>query len=292
MPEPLLPTAVSVKSSTDEDKLLHGLARIAAEDPTVRVEVDPATEQMIIWTIGGQQLEVLLDRLRTRSGVEVLTHPVRVALRETLRAPAEGLGRHVKQSGGHGQFAVAHIEVEPLPEGSGFQFVDKVVGGTVPRQYISSVEKGIRQQLDRGVAGQPMVDLRVTLIGGKSHSVDSSDAAFQMAGALALREAAGTAGVQVLEPLDSVLITVDDSYVGAVLADLSSRRGRVRGTTSVTAPGISDRSEVLAEVPAIELTNYATELRSLGHGTGTFTREYLRHTPAPDAVLTRLASKE
>ncbi len=288
IPEPLLPTAISAKSSTDEDKLVQGLARIIAEDPTVRVEVDPATEQMIIWTIGGQQLEVLLDRLRTRSGVEVLVQPVRVALRETLRAAAEGLGRHVKQSGGHGQFAVAQVEVEPLPGGTGFEFVDKVVGGAVPRQYIPSVEKGIRHQLDRGVAGHPMVDLRVTLVGGKSHSVDSSDAAFQLAGALALREAAKTAGVQILEPLDAVVITVDDDFVGAVLADLSSRRARVRGTASVTVAGRTARTEVQADVPSIELTRYAAELRSLGHGTGSFTREYLRHTPAPDAVLDRL----
>ena len=288
IPEPLLPTAISAKSSTDEDKLVQGLARIIAEDPTVRVEVDPATEQMIIWTIGGQQLEVLLDRLRTRSGVEVLVQPVRVALRETLRAAAEGLGRHVKQSGGHGQFAVAQVEVEPLPEGTGFEFVDKVVGGAVPRQYIPSVEKGIRHQLDRGVAGHPMVDLRVTLVGGKSHSVDSSDAAFQLAGALALREAAKAAGVQILEPLDAVVITVDDDFVGAVLADLSSRRARVRGTASVTVAGRTARTEVQADVPSIELTRYAAELRSLGHGTGSFTREYLRHTPAPDAVLDRL----
>ncbi len=290
VPEPLLPTAISAKSSTDEDKLSQGLSRIVAEDPTVRVEMAEATEQLVIWTVGGRQLEVLLDRLRARSGVEVLTHQVLVALRETVRAPAEGLGRHVKQSGGHGQFAIAQIQVEPLPEGAGFEFVDKVVGGAVPRQYIPSVEKGVRHQLDRGVTGHPMVDVRVTLVGGKSHSVDSSDAAFQMAGALALREAATAAGIQVLEPLDSVVITVDDDFVGAVLADLSSRRGRVRGTA--TAAGVAGRSEVLADVPSIELTRYAAELRSLGHGTGAFTREYQRHIPAPDTVLDRLAGKQ
>ena len=248
MPEPLLPVAISARSSSEEDKLVQGLARLQAEDPTVRVEVNPATEQLLMWTMGEQQLDVLLDRLRNRAGIEVIVEPVRVAVRETVRAAAPGLGRHVKQSGGHGQYAVAQIEVEPLPQGGGFEFVDRVVGGAVPRQFIPSVEKGIRTQLDRGVNGHPMVDLRVILVGGKAHSVDSSDAAFQMAGSLALKEASHAAGVQVLEPMDSVTITVDDDYVGAVLADLRPRRGRVRGTE----PAGAGRSAVLAEVPEVE----------------------------------------
>lgn len=286
MPEPLLPVAISARSSSEEDKLVQGLARLQAEDPTVRVEVNPATEQLLMWTMGEQQLEVLLDRLRVRAGIEVMVQPVRVAVRETVRVAANGLGRHVKQSGGHGQYAVAQIEIEPLPEGGGFEFVDRVVGGAVPRQYIPSVEKGIRHQLERGVNGHRMVDLRVTLVGGKAHSVDSSDAAFQMAGSLALREASHAAGVQLLEPMDSVMITVDDDYVGAVLADLASRRGRVRGTE----PSSVGRTAVAAEVPEVELTRYAIDLRSLAHGTGTFSREYLRHSPAPDHVLDRLTA--
>jgi elongation factor G len=286
MPEPLLPVAISAKSSSEEDKLVQGLARLQAEDPTVRVEVNPATEQLLMWTMGEQQLEILLDRLRTRAGIDVVVQPVRVAVRETVRSAAQGLGRHVKQSGGHGQYAVAQIEIEPLPQGGGFEFVDRVVGGAVPRQFIPSVEKGVRHQLERGINGHPMVDLRVTLVGGKAHSVDSSDAAFQMAGSLALREASHSAGVQLLEPLDSVTITVDDEFVGAVLADLASRRGRVRGTEPVAA----GRSSVLAEVPEVELTRYAVDLRSLAHGTGSFSREYLRHAPAPEHVLERLTA--
>ncbi len=285
-PEPLLPVAISARTSSEEDKLMQGLARLQAEDPTVRIEVNPATEQMVLWTMGEQQLDVLLDRLRTRSGVEVAVEPVRVAMRETVRKPASAQGRHVKQSGGHGQYAVAQIEVEPLPQGGGFEFVDRVVGGAVPRQYIPSVEKGVRAQMDRGVSGYPMVDLRVTLVGGKAHSVDSSDAAFQMAGSLALKEASHAAGVQLLEPMDSVTITVDDEFVGAVLADLASRRGRVRGTE----PGEPGRSSVLAEVPAVELTRYAIDLRSLAHGSGTFSRQYLRHAPAPEHVVEKLKS--
>lgn len=288
MPEPLLPVAISARTSSEEDKLVQGLARLQAEDPTVRVEVNPATGQLLMWTMGEQQLEVLLDRLRTRAGLEVAVSPVRVAIRETVRQAGSGLGRHVKQSGGHGQYAVAQIEVEPLPEGGGFEFVDRVVGGAVPRQFIPSVEKGVRAQLDKGVTGHPMVDLRVTLVGGKAHSVDSSDAAFQLAGSLGLREAAQAAGIQLLEPMDSVTITVDDEYVGAVLADLAAKRGRVRGTESAG----DGRSSVLAEVPELEFVRYAIELRALAHGTGTYHSQYLRHAPAPDHVVTRLQAQE
>jgi elongation factor G len=278
MPEPLLPTALLAKSSSDDDKLMQGLARIVAEDPTIRVEVDPATHQMVVWAMGESHLDVITDKLRARHSLELDSEPVKVALQETLTKPGAGHGRHVKQSGGHGQYAVCDIEVEPLPGGSGFEFVDKVVGGSVPRQFIPSVEKGVRSQMEKGVAaGYPMVDLRVTLVGGKAHSVDSSDAAFQMAGALALKEAAASAGVSMLEPVDDVEITVDDEYVGAIMGDLSSRRGRLTGTTAVDG----GRTLISAEVPAIELTRYATDLRSLASGTGTMTRRYLRHAPMP-----------
>jgi elongation factor G len=278
MPEPLLPTAVTAKSSTDEDKLSQGLARLVAEDPTVRVEMNADTHQMVLWSMGEAHLEVLLDRLRKRHSIEVETEPVKVSLRETLAKPGAGHGRHVKQSGGHGQYAVCDIEVEPLPGGSGFEFVDRVVGGAVPRQFIPSVEKGVRAQMEKGVAaGYPMVDLRVTLVGGKAHSVDSSDAAFQMAGSLALKEAAASAGVAMLEPIDEVHVVVDDEFVGNVMGDLSSRRGRVTGTSAAG----NGRTEIAAEVPEIELTRYAVDLRSLASGTGAFTRTYVRHAPMP-----------
>jgi elongation factor G len=278
MPEPLLPMALTARTSADEDKLSQALGRLAAEDPTLRIEANRDTHQIVVWSMGEAHLEVLLDRLKGRHGVEVTTGPVRVALRETVQKAGSGHGRHVKQSGGHGQYAVADIEVEPLPEGGGFEFVDKVVGGAVPRQFIPSVEKGVRAQMAKGVAaGYPMVDVRVTLVGGKAHSVDSSDAAFQTAGALALKEAAAAAGIAMLEPIDEVQVVVDDEYVGAVMGDLSGRRGRVTGTTSVG----NGRTEVAAEVPAVDLTRYAVDLRSLAHGTGTFTRKYIRHAPMP-----------
>ena len=281
MPEPLLPTAVTARGSADEDRLSLALARLAAEDPAVRVDVDTSrggTGQVVLWSMGETHLEVLLDRLRRRHGVEVDTAPVRVALRETLAGPGRGQGRHVRQTACPGGFAVCDVEVEPLPEGSGVEFVDGVVGGAVPRQFVGSVEKGVRAQLGRGVAaGYPMVDVRVTLVGGKAHAVDSSDAAFQAAGSLAVREAAAAAGVSMLEPVDEVRVVVGDEYVGSVLGDLSSRRGRVTGTAALG----NGRTEVAAEVPAIELTRYAVDLRSVAHGTGTFTRRYARHAPMP-----------
>lgn len=286
MPEPLLPTAIAVESSKDEAKLVDGLARVQAEDPTVRVVVDPATHQMVLWTMGEQHLDVVLDRLRTRFGVPVATAPVEVALRSTIRKASTAQGRHVKQSGGHGQYAVCEIEVEPLPQGGGFEFLDKVVGGAVPKQFIGSVEKGIVQQMAQGVSGHPMVDVRVTLTGGKAHPVDSSDQAFQTAGAMAIQSAAAAGGIQLLEPIDLVAVTCEDEYVGAVLSDLAVRRARVRGTE----PAGDGRATVSAEVPAIELTSYAPQLRAIAHGTGTFHREYLAHQPAPEALAEKLAA--
>jgi elongation factor G len=202
-----------------------------------------------------------------------------VPLRECFAGPAKGHGRHVKQSGGHGQYAICDIEVEPLPEGSGFEFLDKVVGGAVPRQFIPSVEKGVRAQMERGVrAGFPVVDLRVTLVDGKAHSVDSSDMAFQSAGALGLRDAAESAAVSLLEPYDEVAVIVPDDYVGAVMSDLSARRGRLLGTDKVG----DDRTTVRAHVPQRELVRYTIDLRSATHGAGTFTRGFAHYEPMPE----------
>ncbi|WP_406272933.1 elongation factor G-like protein EF-G2 [Nocardia sp. NBC_00881] len=279
MPDPLLPIAIRARSKADEDKLSQSLSRLAAEDPAVRLEHNSHTGQLVLWCLGEAHRDVALERLRTRFGVQVDVIEHRVALRETFAGKATGRGRHVKQSGGHGQYAVCEIEVEPLPGGSGIEFVDKVVGGVVPRQFIPSVEKGVRAQAARGVAaGHPLVDVRVTLYDGKAHSVDSSDAAFQTAGALALREAAAAAGIALLEPLAEVWVIVADEYVGPVLSDLSGRRGRVLGTE----PHSTGRTRIHAEVPELELSRYAIDLRSLSHGSGDFSRTYVRHEPMPD----------
>jgi elongation factor G len=288
MPEPLLPVAIQAKSKADEDKLSTGLQRIVAEEPTVRLERNVETSQLILWCMGEAHADVLIDRLASKYGVAVEQVDLRVPLRETFSSGASGHGRHVKQSGGHGQFAVCDVDFEPLPEGSGFEFVDKIYGGSVPNQFIPSVEKGIRAQMERGVAaGYPVVDIRATLKDGKAHSVDSSDMAFQIAGGLALKDAAEKVQVTLLEPVLEVAVLVPDDYVGAVMSDLSTRRGRVTGTEPV---GVG-RSLVKAEVPEIEVTRYAIDLRSLSHGTATFTRRPLRYEPMPAHIASKVASK-
>jgi elongation factor G len=289
MPEPLLPMAVEPRAKTDEDKLSVGLQRLSAEDPTLRIEQNPETHQIVLWCMGEAHAGVVLDALARRYGVAVDTVELRVPLRETFGGNAKGHGRHVKQSGGHGQYAVCDIEVEPLPEGSGFEFVDKVVGGSVPRNFIPSVEKGVKAQMEKGLlngagAGYPVVDIRVTLFDGKAHSVDSSDFAFQMAGGLALREAAAATRVNLLEPVDVVSVLVPDDMVGSVMSDLASRRGRVLGTENVG----EDRTLVRAEIPEIELTRYAIDLRSLSHGAGSFTRSFARYEPMPESAAAKV----
>jgi elongation factor G len=280
MPEPLLPVAIVAKTRSDEDAMAKNLGRLVAGDPTLRLERNGETRQLVLWCMGEAHADVVLDRLRA-GGVDLETEPVRVGLRETFAAPSKGHGRHVKQSGGHGQYAVCDIEVEPLPRGAGFEFVDKIVGGVVPHNYIPSVEKGVRAQMERGiVAGYPVVDLRVTLYDGKAHSVDSSDAAFQTAGGLALREAAEKGQVTLLEPVDEITIRVPDSFVGAVMSDLSGRRGRVQGTEP--DPDGGEKTLVHAEVPATELVRYAVELRAMTSGAGTFRRTFARYEPMPN----------
>ncbi|MBW8751585.1 MAG: elongation factor G-like protein EF-G2 [Propionibacteriales bacterium] len=288
MPEPLLPIAIEAATRSDEDKLSSALTRLAAEDPSLRVEHNAETGQLVIWVLGESHAEVALERLQQRYGVAVEQREVVVPLRECFAGSAKGHGRHVKQSGGHGQYAICDVEVEPLPEGSGFEFVDKVVGGAVPRQFIPSVEKGVRAQMQRGVrAGFPVVDVRVTLTDGKAHSVDSSDMAFQSAGALALREAAESTSVSLLEPYDEVSVIVPDDYVGGVMSDLSARRGRLLGTDKVG----DDRTTVRAHVPQRELVRYAIDLRSATHGAGTFTRSFAHYEPMPEEIAKSVTPK-
>jgi elongation factor G len=286
LPDPQQPVAVAAASRSDEDRLAGALTRLATEDPSVRVERRADTGQLLLWTVGDAHAEVLLDRLRTRYGVSLQTPPVLVPMVETLAGPARVTARHVKQSGGHGQYAVVVLEAEPGPPGSGITFSQRVVGGAVPTAYHGSVEKGVRVQAARGVGGnRPLVDVAVTLVDGKAHSVDSSDAAFQAAGALGIRELAGAAGTVVLEPWCAVEVTVPAEHVGPVLSDLAGRRARVTG--SVAQPD-RDATTVLAEVPERELLSYAGALRSVSHGTGRFTRRPLGHEPAPAAVVAEL----
>ncbi len=285
MPEPLLPVAVVAKTRSDEDALSRNLARLVAGDPTLRLERNAETHQLVLWCMGEAHADVVLARLRA-GGADVDTEPVKVALRETFAGKARGKGRHVKQSGGHGQYAVCDIDVEPLPVGSGFEFVDKVVGGSVPHQFISSVEKGVRAQLEKGLSsGYPVVDIRVILFDGKAHSVDSSDAAFQMAGSLGLKDAAANGRISLLEPVDAVTVRLPDDHLGTVLGDLSSRRGRVLGTEADESPGYS---LVRAEVPATALLRYAIDLRSMTSGSATFSRQFVRFDPLPESLAAQV----
>ena len=277
LPDPQYAVAVDVLSRADDDRLGAALIRLAAEDPTVRLDRPALTGQQLIWCVGESHADVLLDRLTTRYGVAVTTPPVRVPLLETVAGPSTVTGRHVKQSGGHGQYAVVVLEVSPGPAGSGTTFTSRVTGGAVPTAYIGSVEKGVRQQAERGVSGHPLVDLEVVLTDGKAHAVDSSDAAFAAAGALGLREACAAAGVRVLEPVSAVEVSVPSSYVGTVMSDLSGRRARVTGSEPVD----DELSVVSAEVPDLELLAYAAALRALTHGTASFRRRPLRHDPLP-----------
>jgi elongation factor G len=294
MPVPQLPIAVEAATRGDEDALAKALGRLTAGDPAVRVDRHPETGQLVLWCLGEAHADVVLDRLRA-TGAHVDTVPIRVAVRETFTAEARGHGRLVKQSGGHGQYAVCDVIVAPLPRGSGVEFAEKVVGGAVPSQFIGSVEKGVRAQLAQGLGNDhvPVVDVVVTLVDGKAHSVDSSDAAFQMAGALAVKDAAVAAKPALLEPIAALDITVPDTHVGSVLSDLSGRRGRVTGTEpDQSAPIGMERTVVHAEVPDAELVRYAITLRSLSAGTGRFSRTFARHEVVPATVAASLRAPE
>ncbi|WP_010224907.1 MULTISPECIES: elongation factor G-like protein EF-G2 [unclassified Pseudonocardia] len=281
-PAPLLPVGLVPHTRADEDAVARGLARLVATDPGLRLERDPETHQTVLWCTGEAHADVALGRLRD-AGADVDVEEVRVAFRVTFARAARVTGRHVKQSGGHGQYAVCHVDVAPLPAGSGIGFTSAVVGGAVPTQYVSSVEKGIRAQAERGLpvgdggATHPVVDFRATLADGKAHSVDSSDAAFQTAGALALRAAAESCGLRVLEPIDEVRIRINDERLGAVLGDLAARRGKVLGTD----PDGAGHTLVRAEVPRTELLRHAVDLRALTSGAATVTRAFARWAERP-----------
>jgi elongation factor G len=281
VPQALHPTAIAAASKADEDKVGIALKKLLTEDVCVRVERNSITHQTVLWTLGDAHLDVALHRLEHRYGVHVVTVPFRVPLLQTISHAAPGKGHLVKQSGGHGQYAICDILLEPGERGSGFEFVDEVVGGAVPRSYIPSVEHGISVAAERGIHQQlPLVDFRVRLVDGKAHSVDSSDMAFQQAGALALTDAVEKAGLITLEPIDLVIIETDESFVGAVLSDITTRRGRIISTS----PCGNGRSEISAEIPQLELASYASSIRSVSHGTGRFVREFARYEEMPQAI--------
>ena len=260
LPEPLFAVAIEPKTKGDEDKLSTAIARAREDDPTLRVERSSETHETVLYGMGEMHVATMVERMKAKFGVDVVTHPAKVPYKETLKRSAKAQGRHVKQSGGHGQYGVAWIEVEPLPRGGGFEFVDKIFGGAIPHQFIPSVEKGIVKQMTDGVlTPYQMVDVRVTLYDGKFHTVDSSDMAFQIAGSLAIKEAAAAAGVALLEPIMQVEIVVPESYMGDVIGDLNSKRGKRPGhgddrvgQAADPRDGAAGRDDALRDRPALD----------------------------------------
>jgi elongation factor G len=284
-PEPLLPKAIAPKTKGDEDKLMIGLGKLIEEDPSLRLERNDETRQTILWGMGDAHLGVVIHRLKSKFGVDVEEVPFKVPYRSTVRTKVEALGRHVKQSGGHGQYGICNIRVEPLARGEGFVFEDKIFGGAIPNQFIPSVEKGVRAAMANGVGtGFPTIDLRVELYDGKYHTVDSSDMAFQLAGTQAMKDAVDKAGVVLLEPIWSLEVMVPEEYTGDIMGDLQKRRGIPEGIETIGG----GRQLVKAHVPFGEVTHYATDLRSITGGRGTFSWRFSHYQEVPHDLAQKI----
>jgi elongation factor G len=272
----------------DDDKLSTALQRMLQEDPSIGLERSEELGTQVLSFYGPTHVAVTTERLARKFSCNVTPEAAPIGFRETIRGKASGIGKHVKQSGGHGQFGVAHVEIAPLGRGEGFAFVDQIVGGAIPNNYIPSVEKGVVEAMRSGpLGGYPVVDVEVRLVDGKYHSVDSSDAAFQMAGILAFRDAVGQAQPVLLEPVMEVDIAVPEDLTGAVMSDLSGRRGRIMGTDAAGRGG----TMIHAQVPEAELTTFAAEFRALTSGHGTFAMRYDHHEEVPDAIASRLIAR-
>ena len=285
LPEPLLAFAIEPRTKGDEDKLSTGLARLREEDPSFHVSRSDETHETVMYGMGEAHLEVMAERLKRKFGVEVLTRPAKIAYRETLRGKAKVTGRHVKQSGGHGQYAICVIEVEPTARGEGFVYDDKIFGGAIPSQFIPSIEKGIVKTLAEGtVSGNPMVDIKVTLVDGKFHAVDSSDMAFQIAGSLALKEAAEQAGVAILEPIVQLEVIVPEAFTGDVMGDLNAKRGRIAGMEQAGG----GKQVIRAAVPQAEVARYVIDLRSMTGGRGAFSMAFDHYEEMPQQLAQKV----
>jgi len=276
-PGPAYSLAITPKARGDEEKISSGLARLSEEDPTLHVERSEETKQLVIAGLGDVHLDVTLERLKRKYGVEATTATPRVPLRETVHGHARAEGRHVKQSGGHGQYGICVIEVEPTARGEGFVWEDKIFGGSIPQNFRPSVQKGIIDTMAKGVvAGYPMVDVKVRLVDGKYHTVDSNDMAFQIAGSVAIRRGALDAGPVLLEPLVEATIHVPEKYLGDIMSDINGRRGKILGTEPTD--GYQD---VKAMVPESEMLRFALDLRSITQGRGSFTKKFSHYEEMP-----------
>jgi elongation factor G len=287
LPDPVMAFAVEGRSAGDEEKVLTSLRRLQEEDPVIDLHRDPQTGEQIVAGLSQVHVEVLIDRLRRRFGVEVTLAPPRVPYQETIRRSAKAHGRHKKQSGGRGQFGDCHIEIEPLPRGSGFEFVDKIKGGVIPSSFIPAVQKGVQEAMQAGVvAGYPVKDVRVTLFDGSYHTVDSSEIAFKLAGSVAMKQALQEADPVLLEPIMLVTVSVPEEHVGEVIGDLNSRRGRPQGMEPA-----GTMTEVKAEVPMAEMLSYAPDLRSITGGQGEYTMQFERYEEVPAHLAQRVVEQ-
>jgi elongation factor G len=288
-PDPVIAVAVEPKSKADQDKLGNGLARLAEEDPTFRVNTDDETGQTIISGMGELHLEIIVDRLKREFNVDANVGRPQVAYRETIGKPAEKIqGRFVRQTGGRGQYGHAVINALPMSPGDGYEFVDKVVGGKIPKEYIPSVDLGIQEAMESGVlAGYPVVDIRIELIDGSYHDVDSSEMAFKVAGSLAFKEAMKRGKPKLLEPVMAVEVITPEDYLGDVMGNLNSRRGRVESLEP-----LGNAQVIKAVVPLAEMFGYATDLRSMSQGRAEFTMQFDRYEEVPQSIASELVSSE
>jgi elongation factor G len=287
LPAPVMAFSIEPKSKGDEDKVFTALRRLQEEDPTIDLHRDQQTGEQIVAGLSQIHVEVIVDRMRSRFGAEVTLKPPRVPYQETIRGSAKAHGRHKKQTGGRGQFGDCRIEIEPLEDGEGFEFVNAIKGGVIPQGFIPAVEKGVLEAMQQGaVAGYPVKGVRVRLFDGSYHTVDSSEMAFKLAGSLAMKQALEQAGAVLLEPIMLVTASVPDESVCDVMGDLSSRRGRPLGTETVAG-----MTEVKAEVPMAEMLAYAPDLRSITGGQGEYTLEFLRYEEVPAHLAQKVVAE-
>jgi elongation factor G len=290
-PEPVIEVKIEPKTKADQDKLTIALQRLSEEDPTFRVHTDPESAETLIAGMGELHLEVLVDRMVREFKVAANIGKPQVSYRETVRRPAEGNGRFVRQTGGKGQYGHAVIKLEPQEKGAGYEFVDKIVGGTIPREYIKSVDAGIREALETGIyAGFPVVDVKATLFDGSYHEVDSSEMAFKIAGSMAVKDAFGKADPAILEPIMGVEVTMPEAFMGDVIGDLNSRRGQIEGMES-RGSGNSATQVVRAFVPLAQMFGYVTDLRSMTQGRATSSMEFSHYAEVPSSLASELVQK-
>jgi elongation factor G len=286
-PEPVIAVAVEPRTKADQEKMGLALSKLAQEDPSFRVSTDTESGQTIIAGMGELHLEIIVDRLKREFKVEANVGAPQVAYRETIRKPVEQEGKFVRQSGGRGQYGHVWLRLEPREPGSGYEFVNEIVGGVVPKEYIPAVNKGVQEQMENGVvAGFPVVDVKVALFDGSYHDVDSSEMAFKIAGSMGFREGAKKADPALLEPIMKVEVVTPEDYMGDVMGDLNRRRGLVQGMEDAPAGKI-----IRAEVPLAEMFGYATDLRSATQGRATYSMEFAKYTEAPANIAEAVIKK-